>query len=50
MDYKDLLREGRYCNIKGSALKSSENFWKEVSYIHGLSFTHVGDSNSFHNW
>ena len=51
IDYNAFLREARYHNIKGSALKSIENYRKKVTYIHRSSFArHVGDSNSFHNW
>ena len=37
IDYNDFLREARYSNIKGSALKSIVNFRKEVTYIAHLS-------------
>ena len=51
IDYNAFLREAGYRNIKGSALKSIENYHKKVTYIHRSSFArHVGDSNSFHNW
>ena len=43
--------EARIRNIKGSALKSMENFRNPVTYIHQTTLArHVSISSSFHNW
>ena len=51
MEYNAFMWEARARNIKGSALKSVENFRNAVTYIHRPTLTrHVGNNDSFHNW